>query len=281
MKEKTSRDLTEFFLEWRDTCTIDKCEKSAASGDVQYVHDEFDKRLQGMINRARASGLGNGVLAASEFSGADVHAFKLVESEFYRPGKKTEEAGGKKFGQALKDHLFGNEKTKFSPGRLNKYFLDILRSVVKDSFKNSVISVPVRGKDGTESNPVDDAPDQKPNGNPTATIARSECIDDFRESLLSFWNKASIDMRLAALCFATDGEVPFSNPIVVEASGLRSSAFSNRKERVILELRKIAGALSEDHDPNDLRFVFDKFLRGLLEEFGREDPACAPFFEVA
>lgn len=275
---RQSRDLTDFFLEWRDTCAIDKCTRTA---DVRYVHDMFDGRAKRMIADHRDSGLGGGVVSVSEFSGSSGHWFHRIESEFYRPGEKTPEEGGKKYGQALKDHLFGNEGTKASPGRLNGYFLRMLRSVVDASFRKSVVPVLVRGGDGTESNPVDDAPNQKPGDSPTSTIALGESYDDFRESLLAFWNEASVDMRLAALCFASGGEVSFSNPAIVEASGLKSSAFANRKERVVLELRKIAGSLSKAHDPDVLQSVFGGFLRDLLEEFGRKDPACAPFFEVA
>lgn len=275
---KKSRDLTEFFLEWRDTCAINLCTRK---DDVRYVHDMFDNRAKRMIADCRDSELGGGVVAVSEFSGSSGHWFNRVESEFYRQGEKTPEEGGKKFGQALKDHLFGNEETIASPGRLNGYFLGMLRTVVNASFKGSVVSVLEQDKDGKKTNPIIRQPDPNPDGDPESSIARKECLADFRKHLLAFWNEAAIDMRLAALCFATAGEVPFSNPVVVEASGLKSSAFANRKERVVLELRKIAGSLSKDHDSKDLQTVVGKNLRDLLEEFGREDSACAPFFQVA
>ena len=277
MSEET-RDLTSFLLEWRDTCAIDMCTRKE---DVRYVHDMFDHRAKGMIADCRASRLGNGLVAVSEFSGYSGHWFHLVEIEFYRPGEKTPEEGGKKYGQALKDRLFGNEGTEVSPGRLIGYFLQMLRTVVNNSFNGSGVSDTDQDKDGKESNPIDTAPDLKPDGDPESSIARKECLDDFRERLIGFWNEASVDMRLAALCFATDGKVPFSNPTIVKASGLKSSAFANRKEKVILVLRKIADSLSEDHDSAVLQSVFGRFLRDLLEEFGREDPACAPFFEIA
>ena len=275
---KDTRDRTDFFLEWRHTCAIDKCTRKE---DVHYVHDMFDRRAKAMIAACRPSPLGNGVVAVSEFSGYSGHWFHLVESEFYRPGEKPPEEGGKKYGQALKDHLFGNEGTKVSPGRLNGYFLLMLRTVVKKSTTDSVVTVLVRDKGGTESNPIDGAPDTNPYGDPELSIALKECLDDFRERLIAFWNEASVDMRLAALCFATNGEVPFSNPVVVEASGLKSSAFANRKERVILEMRKITGYLLKDHNQEDLQLVVGRYLRDLLEEFGRKDPACAPFFKIA
>ena len=275
---KKGRNLTEFFLEWRDTCAIDKCTRKE---DVRYVHDMFDRRAEGMVSGSRASSLGNGLVAVSEFSGYSGHWFHLVESEFYRQGEKTPEEGGKKYGQALKDHLFGNEGTKVSPGRLNGYFLQMLRTVINNSFTGPGVSDPVQNDDGKLVDPVDIAPDSKPDSDPPEVLAVSECLEDFRKSLLSFWTKAAIDMRLAALCFACPNKVPFSNPTVVQASGLKQSAFANRKEQAIQQLREIVSILSNDHDPDDLQFVFGKHLWNLLEELGRADPACAPFFKVS
>ena len=276
--KKQSRNLTDFFLEWREKCAIDKCTRK---DDVRYVHDMFDRRAEGMIAKCRASGLGGGVISVSEFSGISGHWFNRVESEFYRSSEKSPEEGGKKYGQALKDHLFENEETKTSPGKLNGYFLRMLQTVVEDSFEKSVVSVLYRDKDGTEVNSIDTAPDPRQDDDPESSMASKECLADFRNHLTAFWKESAIDMRLAVLCFASPDKVPFSNPTVVQASGLKQSAFANRKEQVVQKLREIVGTLSNDHDPDDLQFVFGNHLWSLLEEFGRADPACAPFFKVS
>lgn len=275
--KQEKRDLTDFFLEWRDTCAIDKCTRTA---DVRYVHDMFDSRAQRMTAGCRASGLGGGVISVSEFSGFSGHWFNRVESEFYRPGEKTPEEGGKKYGQALKDYLFGNGETKVSPGRLNGYFLGMLRTVVNDSFDKSVVSNPVQNDDGTQRNPLENASVQNPSpaDDPALSLAAKECLEDFRARLLSFWNESAVDMRLAALCAAT--RTPFSNPVVVEASGLKSSAFSNRNDAVVRKLRLIADGLSDDYDPEIVQFVFRGYLKDALLALGRTDPACNPFFDV-
>ena len=276
-EKQPSRDLTEFFLEWRETCAIDKCTRKE---DVRYVHDMFDNRAQRMIADHRVSGLGGGVVSVSEFSGASGHWFHRIETEFYRSGEKTPEEGGKKYGQALKDHLFGNDETKVSPGRLNGYFLGMLRTVVNDSFDKSVVSNPVQNDDGTQENPLDNASVQNPSpaDDPALSLAAKECLEDFRGDLSSFWNESAVDMRLAALCAAT--RIPFSNPVVVEASGLKSSAFSNRNDAVVRKLRLIADGLSDDYDPEIVQFVFRGYLKDALLALGRTDPACNPFFDI-
>ena len=72
-KKKASRDLTSFLLEWRDTCAIDLCSRSATSGcrykregeddqayakriaeDVAFVHGTTDARFRRLVMQVRA-----------------------------------------------------------------------------------------------------------------------------------------------------------------------------------------------------------------------------------
>lgn len=275
-EKKTSRDLTEFFLEWRDTCAIDKCEKSTASGDVQYLHDMFDREFRRLTDSPRVSCLGAGTSAVSEFAfgmGTSFHAFHLVESEFYAPGKKE---GSKRFGLPLKNHLFEAAETRGREGRLNGYFLLMLRTVVNNSFDGSVVSDP-KSDDGDDmaADPLAKAPATGPA--PDVSISQTECRNEFRRLFEAFWKKASKDVRLALLCDVFF--VPKLTREIVEASGLGQSAFYNRKP-LQKEIRSICSRLADDHDLADIQDACVSCLPELAEEFGTADPECRFFFEI-
>lgn len=277
MKEKNpSRDLTEFFLEWRDTCAIDKCEKAAASGDVKYVHKMFDQKFRQHANSPRASWLGAGTSALSEFAagmGTSFHAFHLVESEFYAPGKKE---GSKRFGLPLKNHLFEAAETKGREGCLNGYFLRMLQTVINNSFGKSVVS-DSKSDDGDDmaADPFAKVPATGPA--PDVSISQTECRNEFSRLFEEFWKVASKDIRLALLCDVFD--VPKSTPEIVEASGLKQSAFYNRKP-LQKEIRSICSRLADDHDLSDIQDACVFCLPELAEEFGMADPDCRFFFGI-
>ncbi len=274
------RDLTEFFLEWRETCAIDECKKSLERGDVQEVNKMYDKCLADMIKNARESSLGKGVKSVSEFSGITVNAFKLIESEFYTPGKKPMEEGGKNYGESLKNHLFESADTKNCAGRLNGYFFMMLRSIVNNSFKKSVVNEPVATREDEDTDdftsPIDRA--TAPGTMPGESLIQSECHADFTRLCEEFWKTAPKDIRLAFLCDVF--EVSKSTPQIVQASGLKQSAFYNRKP-LAKEIRDICCRLHENgYEFSDIEDACVCCLPDLAKKFGLDDPQCRFFFNI-
>jgi len=273
--ESAKRDLTDFFLEWRDTCAIDKCKRKE---DVAYVHAIFDRKFREMAANPRQSKFG-GLSAVSEFSldFERTHAFHLVELEFYTPGKR--EHADKRFGQALKNYLFESSETKSNPGGINGYFLLMLKDVVKKSFLQSgVESTPSLQKDeeGNEIGELAKVGNQPANPeciidrDPAQLMVLEECHEEFKSRFGAMWDTLGKEERLALLC-----DIFFIsklNPEIIAASGLGKSAFYNRKP--LVKVREIANAMLAGYEIDELVHVFRNGIGKVAYDLGKKDPDC-------
>jgi hypothetical protein len=276
--EKTTKDLTVFFLEWRDKCAIDKCERM---DDVHYVHAMFDAKLRTMISQVRRSRFMGGTIALSEYAGKHIHAFHLIESEFYRSSDGQNKDREKRYGAALKSHLFESESSKADPGRLNGYFLDMLRTVVKESFKNSVVRSGgvLRDKDGEEVEPLNYVSSDNLQSNtdhvstdvPDQGMDVDTCLTEFHTRFKAMWETLGTAERLALLCEIFD--ISKNRREIVAASGLGQSAFYNRHP--IGKVREIADAMLESYDLDVLMHIVRNFIAKMAYDLGEKDPNCS------
>lgn len=274
--ERKARDLTDFFIEWRETCAIDKCK---CTDDVRYVHEMFDARFKLLTSAPRCSALGNGVVALSDISidFEKIHAFHLVELYYY--GQDTIK------GRPFKDHLFESAATKNDAGRLNGYFLQTLRSVANDSFRKSVVQAGGRIKDeaGHELNPLDFLSAENCTSNadgassydPICELALKETFEEFYTRFDTMWRKLEKIERLALLCFVFD--LPKSSPTILAATGLKKSAFYEKVNNQREKVREMAETmLSHGHKLDELMHVFRDNIGKIAYEFGSKDPDCLP-----
>ncbi len=274
--ERKVRDLTDFFIEWHETCAIDKCKRT---DDVRYVHEMFDARFKLLTNAPRRSALGNGVVALSDISidFDTIHAFHLVELYYY--GQDTIK------GRPFKDHLFESAATKNDAGRLNGYFLQTLRSLANDSFRKSVVQAGGRIKDeaGNELNPLDflsaenctlDA-DGASHYDPILELALKEAYEEFYSRFDTMWRKLEKIERLALLCFIFG--LTKSSPTILAAAGLKKSAFYEKVKNQRGKMRELAETMLADGCKLDeLMCVFRDNIGKIAYEFGTQDPDCLP-----
>lgn len=272
--KKQTRDLTDFFIEWRDTCAIDKCKRA---DDVRYVHAMFDETLKSLLQGPRRSNLGEGVVALTDISidFEKTHAFHLVELYFYGHDRIK--------GRPFKDHLFGSATIDEGAGRLNGYFLNTLRSIANDSFNKSVASGDgvIRNESGDELDRFDTISSDVQHANldgvsdydPAKTSALQECFEDFRSRMNALWGDLVKAERLALLCDIFD--LPRKTPEIIAASGLRQSAFYNRQP--LQKVRGVADAMIADgHELDELVHVFRNYIASIAYELGKADPNCLP-----
>lgn len=269
-----NHDLTEFFLEWRDTCAIDLCKRK---DDVNFVHAVFDSKFRELTANARSSKMKN-LVSVSEFTPdfKRTHAFHLVEIEFYTPGERS--GTSKRYGQALKNYLFESSEAKRNPGGLNGYLLLMLKDVVKKSFKRSAVS---------RSDPIGDNrengegqlllvgnPDTNKEGvdyhDPAQVAAVQECFAEFCSRFATIWKELDKVERLALLCDIFN--IPRSNEEILAASGLGKTAFYNRSP--LVRIRGIADTMLPNYNLSELVHVVRNCIGKIAYDLGRDDPGC-------
>ena len=311
--KKTIPDLTEFFLEWHDTCAIDLCKRTE---DVCYVHRLFDGLLRQAVSQPRWSKLGklpkrrkedNPVresdgdnivplqksrdesrgagwgLSVSEYLDLvkswnrvdkGTHAFHLIELHLYGKDKIK--------GVPFKNHLFESIAASQNPGVLTGYFRDVLKTITDNSFKNSFFDVERIAGD----NDGKDAWDNSETGNTgrlsplflsdeSSSIDMEKCRETFTSMVRKFWENATIDIRLALLCDLF--KVSKHNPTIIARSGLGQSAFYNRHPLDDFS-HLFLDSLSKDFDPETIEIVVREMGIDLFRELGENDPACVSVF---
>ena len=230
----SNKDLTEAWLDWRETCALDKCSPEHISDLCAVSNSMFRRALArmetGTVSIERFSSLRHDEPVSDVArKNALRHTFHLMETELLPAGEKEER-------QQYKDRIFERAK---NAGSVTGYFLrDFFRSFVRKK-ENRSYSRPEL--------PEDTSPEAEENqqvelnrqngqlqGQPTPDMIDNELLHIARD----FWS--TLDEKERAALYAYHYHMTMSDARLLQKVGIGKSVFSAIPLQKIKELVKLA-----------------------------------------
>ena len=319
MEESTKKvhDLTDFFLEWRDTCAIDRCKRTE---DVAYVHSIFDNWLRLAVSQPRVftvferekegkdlkeksrsddSGVPLGSYDETAEKGRKVRSRRVAVSEYIDlvNGVMNSDDNVRRIhafylvesffygrdkinGVPFKNYLFEKVASDGGVGNLTGYFRNtLIRSVLKQSFRGSNVYTPLPGnEEDVSSNPIDVIP-KKPEGRINPSTDTDPDLQVCVRECLDLFRKIVVQRW-------ERGAIDFRLALLCDAFRIPKSdpeivAASGLKQSAFYNRVPLRDVFEElmtlGCSPEDC-FVAFRHAPDVIGELGSRDPKCRPVF---
>ena len=215
-------DLTEAWLDWRETCELDKCSPEHINQLCVVSNSMFRRAVQKLPEGTACIEQLSSLLPDTDEQISEIqernafrHTFRLMECELLPAGEKTER-------QQYKDRIFNRAQ---SPGYVTGYFLRaFFRSYVKkkENFSYRLPELP-------EGSSVEAAENQQHNAmKENGDLPEQKSPDNIENELLpiarDFWS--TLDEKQRAALYAYHYHMTLSDSLLLEKVGGGKSVFS-------------------------------------------------------